>query len=416
MNQLSLKQELHLNVSLSLNQQLSLSMLKMNFVELYEFLTKEFENNPALEGELPSFGGFSNNEMALGHTKTTLKEELLFQIHTIKPSPDLVLCEYIIDNIDERGYLTLSVEEISKELNTPAHLIEESKKVIQGLEPIGVGACELKECLLIQLEKLYPHALAAKSLVRDHLSDLLHKKFELLEVKTSFSLEESKEAFEYIKTLNPVPGNGWASEYDIKFIRPDLLLFDDEDGFKIEMPKQGFDKIIINPYYIEQLTLPTDKNQEAIKRDLSRAKAVLKGLGNRDHTLFRIAKVMTDRQKEYLKWGKPLCSLRLSDIANKLDVHESTVSRGVDGKYMLYHDQMIELGSLLSKKSASGTSVDQVKQRLLWIIQKENKQSPLTDPQLMEELKEYGLDISRRTVSKYRQELGVASANQRKNQ
>lgn len=416
MNQLSLKQELHLNVSLSLNQQLSLSMLKMNFTQLYEFLTKEFENNTALEGELPGLGGLANDERALGYKKTTLKEELLFQIHTIKPKPNLALCEYIIDCIDERGYLTLNVEELSEDLNMPSYLIEESKQVIQGLEPIGVGARDLKECLLIQLERLYPQALAAKSLVKDHLTDLLHKKFELIERKTSFSLEEIKEALEHVKTLNPIPGNGWASEQDIKFISPDLLLFDDEDGFRIEMPKQGFDKIIINPYYIEQLTLPTDKNLEPIKRDLSRAKTVLKGLGNRDQTLFQIAKVMTDRQKEYLKWGRPLCSLRLSDIANKLGLHESTVSRGVDGKYILYHNQMIELGSLLSKQSASGTSVDQVKQRILWIIQKENKQSPLTDPQIMEELKEYGLGISRRTVSKYRQELGVASANQRKNE
>lgn len=414
MSPISLNQELHLNMSLSLNQQLSLSMLKMNFTQLYEFLTKEFENNPALEGELPNLSVLSNYEIESVDAKTSLKEELLFQLHMMKPSPNILICEYIIDCINERGYLTRNTEEISAELNRPFDLIEESIHVIQEFEPIGVGTYDLKECFLIQLEKLYPHALVAKSLVIDHLSDLLHKRFNLLTEKTSFSLEQIKEALECIRTLNPLPGNGWASKQDTQFISPDLLIFDDEEGFRIEMPKQGLDKMILNPYYIKQLALLQDKDQEHLKRDLSRAETVLKGIDNRENTLCQITKVIIDRQKEYLKWGKPLCSLRLIDIANQLGMHESTVSRGVNGKYILYHDRVIELTSLLAQQIENGISVDQIKQRLLFIIQKENKRLPLTDPQLMEELKGYGLGISRRTVSKYRQELGVASANQRK--
>lgn len=414
MNQLSLKQALHLSMNLSLNQQLSLSMLRMNVTELYSFLAKEFENNPALEGELPNLSAVSDYRMRQDHTTRSLKDELLFQLHMMKPSPNLMLCEYLIDHINDRGYLTQDLAEISMILNIPSDLIEESIRIIQGFEPMGVGAHDLKECLLIQLERLYPYDLTTKNLVSNHLSDLLHKRFDTLIAKTKFSLDEIKRSLGCISKLNPIPGNGWANEEAIAFVTPDLILLDEEEGFRIEVLNQGIDRMIINPYYIQQLTLSNSKNHEHMQGDLSRAQTILKGIRSRQSTLYEIAKVITDRQKEYLKWGNPLCSLRLIDIANQLGVHESTISRGVNGKYILYHEQVIELGSLLSQKSSTGASVDHIKKRLSLIIQKENKHKPFTDPQLMDELKGYGLEISRRTVSKYRQELGIGSAKQRK--
>lgn len=414
MNQLTLNNGLGLNVNLSLNQQLSLSLLKMNFVELNAFLIKEFESNPALDGELPSLSVLPDYALETHTPKGSLKEELLFQLHSMKPSQNLRICEYLIDLIDERGYLTQDILEMSKQLNMPYSLIEKSIRIIQDFEPIGVGAYDLKECLLIQLKKLYPNDLTTKLLVLNHLSDLLYKRFDILIEKTSFTLSEIKRSLHCVSSLNPIPGNGWSSDDSPLYIVPDVLLFDEGESFLIELPNKGFNKIVLNPYYIEHLAQSNKQDKTNIRETLNRAQTIIRGLKNREDTLYQITKVITARQRDYLKLGKPLSSLRLIDIAHALGVHESTISRGLSDKYVLYHGQMIKLSNLLSQKSSYGTSVDSIKTRLNLIIQNENKQRPFSDPQLMNELKSYGLDISRRTVTKYRQELGIASAKQRK--
>ena len=414
MNQLTLDKRLTLNVNLSLNQQLSLSLLKMNFAELNAFLTKEFESNPALDGELPSLNVLPDYELKTHVTKGSLKEELLFQLHSMKSCPNLRLCEYLIELIDERGYLTQDRLEMSKQLKVSYALIEECIHVIQDFEPIGVGAYNLKECLLIQLEKLYPNDLTTKLLVLNHLTDLLHKRFDILIEKTSFTLLEIKKALHCVSSLNPIPGNGWSSDDSPLYIVPDLLLFDEGEGFRIELPIEGFGKIVLNPYYMEHLAKSNQEDETPLREALNRTQVIIRGLKNREATLYQIAQVIIARQRDYLKMGKPLSSLRLIDIAHELNLHESTISRGISDKYILYHGQMIKLSHLLSQKGSHDTSVDSVKNRLNLIIQNENKQRPLSDPQLVDALKSYGLDIARRTVTKYRQELGIASAKQRK--
>lgn len=235
----------------------------------------------------------------------------------------------------------------------------------------------------------------------NHLPNLLHKNFDILIKETPFSLTEIKNGLNTLGSLNPIPGNGWFSDETTQFITPDILLFDDGDRFIIEIPSYGLNQMTLNPAYIDPQTL--SKYKQLIQRDLNRANIILKGLESRQNTLYQIAEIIIRTQGQYLKYNHPLSSLKLIDIANKLDIHESTVSRGISGKYILYNEGLIELRSLFSRSTFDGTSIHEIKKRLFLILKNEDKEDPFSDPKLAEELQRYGLKISRRTVAKYRQ-------------
>lgn len=389
-----------------------LSMLKMDFTQLHSFLNEEFSNNPALDGELPSLITIPDFPIKDYKQENSLKSQLLFQLQPLKSAAHKYICEYIIESLDHKGYLTQEETDISRQLKVPLDLVRESIHIIKDFEPLGIGAKDLKECLLIQVTRLYPNDLITKYLVTHHLSLLLDNDLNTIVSKTAFSLNEVKQSLTLLKTLNPLPANGWNNDVDIHFIAPDLIVVDDGEELIVEIPDYGLGKLSINPLYKDPKI--NSNHKKLLQEDLSRANTILKGLENRYSTLYNIGDIMVKRQAEYLKHNKPLASLSLIDIANQLGIHESTVSRGINGKYILYDDNLIPLRGLLSRSISNGTSVDEIKQRLALVIQNENKKQPFSDPQLAEELKAFGLNISRRTVNKYRNELNIKSAQERK--
>ena len=412
MHGLNLNQNLELNLGLTLNQQLMLSMLAMDLTQLQDFLNNEFSKNPALEGELPSLITMPEIPYRRDFQSDTFKDELLFQVRTEVQKTYHKTCNYLIESMDGRGYITESTGDLSNRLGLRQEQIEECIGIIQTLEPLGVGARDLRECLLIQLRNLYPSDLVAIRLVGQYLDLLLNRDFKSIIKETLLSKKEVENVYSLIKTLNPIPSNGWNDGYQSLYITPEILLYDQGDELVIEIPSQGIDKLKLNPIYTDPENLA--KYKKIFKDDLNRANTILKGLENRRSTLYNISNIMIMTQYEYIKYGKPLKKLGLKDIANRLGLHESTISRGIDGKYILYNEGIISLRSLLSRGGSDGSSADQIKQRLGLIIKGEDKKRPFSDPQLVEELESYGLKISRRTVTKYRNELKIDSASNRK--
>lgn len=364
------------------------------------------------DGERPSFESTYSKPTGLdGH--------LLWQLRTSElTKEEREVANYIIGNLDKNGYLDASIEEISIETKSSGEVVENILKVVQGFDPPGIAARDLKECLLIQLEQLGMQNTFTWTLVEQHLGDLELRKYDAIAKKHDLDVEDVYDALREIQKLEPRPGRPFVDEEPI-YITPDVYVKKVGDNYTITMNDSGLPKVRLNPIYQELANNPDAGDKEYLKDKLKQASWLLKSIEQRQQTIYKVTKSIVKFQREFLEQGvSALKPLVLKDVAEDVGMHESTVSRVTTNKYVHTPQGVYELKFFFSSGLRSGAggevSSESVKERIREMVAKENPKKPLSDQALVAMLKAEGVDIARRTVAKYREMLNILSSSRRK--
>jgi RNA polymerase sigma-54 factor len=333
------------------------------------------------------------------------------------------LVRHVISYLDDKGYVSATPEEIARGYDdpvTPAQ-VEEALKLVQQLEPPGVGARDLKECLLLQLTPETPQRDVLRVLITNHLEDIEHNRLPVIQRRTGFDLQIIKEAIEALKHLNPRPGARFAAE-NIPYVVPDIAVERREDGeYDVRLLDDWTPSIYISRRYLD---LYRDKSadpkaKEYLKRKIQAAQWLMESIEQRRSTLEKVTKAIIKHQRAFLDRGPEFIEpLKMQQIADQVGVHVTTVSRAVDDKWVQTPRGIFSLKRFFGggTQTSTGEEVawETIKQKLLEIIDKEDKSNPLSDEDLVAKLNEAGYPVARRTVTKYRKMLNIPSSRQRK--
>ena len=362
--------------------------------------------------------GFIENTAAQSESMT---KNLLRQLSLSMDNPtDFKLGEWIISEIDERGYFASSIEEGAEKLGIEAEELERVLKIIQTLEPVGIGAVDLRDCLLIQIEASHKDKPLLKKLVEDHLEQLAKKQYPKIAQALKISVQEVQELAEAVSSLEPIPGRYFANR-EVIYIQPDVVVKKVDNEYVVYLNDDGLPKLRISPFYRKLLKEYKDnrKTKEYIRDKLRSAQWLVKNIQQRKETILKVAQNIVDVQKSFFDRGVThLKPLTLKEIAERIGMHESTVSRVTTNKYMETPRGIFGLKYFFSSgiesaygNTASSTSVKEIIRQL---IANEDKNKPLSDQKITELLNKRGLSIARRTAAKYREELGVLSSKYRR--
>ena len=356
-------------------------------------------------------------------SEQTLAEKLLMDMGAALPDEDMPIAEYLVGSLDEKGYLSVKVDDVAYELDVPVDNVRAVLRVLQAQEPVGIGARNLRECLSIQIAHLeergltQPHAL---EIVTQYLTELGEHKFGRIAHELKVSQQEVAEVWEFVKTkLNPHPAHGFSStnssDRDTRamYVIPDVVIARGPDEFEVEVVESRRFQLRVNPMYT-RLSADLQRSSAAMNPDekrhvqqyVGRAKLFIANINQRRQTLFNITRCLVDQQREYLEHGvRHLRPLSRAAVALQLGVHESTVSRATAQKYvMLPNGEVIPYAHFFTPSLS-------VKDIMKEVIEKEGK--PLTDSEIVERLKEKGIHIARRTVAKYRMQLAILPSSLR---
>lgn len=334
---------------------------------------------------------------------------------------ELKIAEDIIGNINEDGYLTSPVEEISQRCHATSDEVEGVLKRIQELDPPGIAARNLPEALYLQLIKKGPRAALAAHIVRDHLNLLEKRDWHQLAKVLSVDIGRVRDAAEIIGHLDPRPGRIFYTEESTGVVPDAGIAYDDNNNLKIEIYNESIPELRINPHYRRLLRDPqTDaKTKHFIREKIQNAMNLIRALSLRQSTLREITEAIVKAQPDFFEKGfAHLRPLRLKDIASQTSMHESTVSRAISGKYVSTPQGMIPYRSFFSTKveSAGGEAESQksMMEKIRTLIQHESKAKPLSDQEIVKIFKAQGIVIARRTVAKYRDLLKILPSHMRR--
>ncbi|MCB5951989.1 RNA polymerase factor sigma-54 [Enterococcus sp. BWT-B8] len=423
---------------LAMTQQLqqSIQVLQYNTEELQTFIENKALENPLIELQ-PNHSDYTysgsrstqyNNEKEsnlmnqIPDSSISLFEYLIDQIHLNYRDTYLrTLVMFLTEFIDLNGYLTISLEEAAE--NAGAEEIEmlDALTLLQQLDPAGIGARDLRECLMLQTERDDQAPVLAYIVLEEEFTALANRKWADISKKFEIELTEVQEIFDYIQTLTPSPGSIFGSTLGI-YIRPDLKVKIEGDQLIVISNKEGAPQIRFQEAYFKKMEETKDKEvQEYISEKKKDFEWLQKTVAQRGDTILRVGKEIVARQKDFfLKPGRPIKPMTLKEIAQDLDIHESTVSRTVNGKYLETNFGSFELRSFFSQGLSRGAdgkeemSAIDVKKFIQQLIDEEDKAKPISDQKLVELLKEKKIEIARRTVAKYREALNIPASSKRK--
>ena len=420
----------------------SLSVLQMGTEELNQCIEEEVLSNPMLDyakepekkevrrSQGEGIGYYSRKKTedtdyqsylnAIADEKsedTELAEYLRMQLYTKKISPRLQkIGEYLIECLEESGYLKMDMDELAKGIGLSKEELEREIRFMQTLEPCGVFARDLKECLLLQVEGEEQMQRQARLLIEKYLDEIAQNKIPQISKQTGLTTAEITKTIRYIKEeLEPVPGRGYGCANRNEYIYPDITVKEDEKGYRIILNKEKVHTLELNREYLPMLgQVHSSEENKYLKEQYQKAKILLQNIGKREETLAAVAEAIVDWQREFFEKGKAsLKPMNLLDIAQELDVHESTVSRAVRDKYLECRWGIFELKYFFSNKTSDGNNCN-VLTCIQEIIRSENKQKPLSDAKIAEQLEKKGIRISRRTVTKYREQMQIPNTQMRK--
>lgn len=420
----------------------SLSVLQMGTEELNQCIEEEVLSNPMLDyakepekkevrrSQGEGIGYYSRKKTedtdyqsylnAIADEKsedTELAEYLRMQLYTKKISPRRQkIGKYLIECLEESGYLKMDMDELAKGIGLSKEELEREIRFMQTLEPCGVFARDLKECLLLQVEGEEQMQRQARLLIEKYLDEIAQNKIPQISKQTGLTTAEITKTIQYIKEeLEPVPGRGYGCANRNEYIYPDITVKEDEKGYRIILNKEKVHTLELNREYLPMLgQVHSSEENKYLKEQYQKAKILLRNIGKREETLAAVAEAIVDWQREFFEKGKAsLKPMNLLDIAQKLDVHESTVSRAVRDKYLECRWGIFELKYFFSNKTSDGNNCN-VLTCIQEIIRSENKQKPLSDAKIAEQLEKKGIRISRRTVTKYREQMQIPNTQMRK--
>lgn len=457
----SMKMTQEQRLILTQNMQQSIKLLQMSLHDLREYIDNEYSENPVLEVNEDMISSEEIQSNTVGETeekydhkklleelysdsyndksertysgeedisplsfiekKKSLKEFLQEQLLELSIPQDIaIMCDYIIESLDSRGYLEISTEEISKELNIDEEDIEKALKIVQALEPYGIGARDIKECLLIQSEKLNILDDNIEKMILNHLENIADNKYELVGKELNISPREAQRYGDLIKKLEPKPSRGFYTGEDVSYIVPDAEIKNIDGEFFIIMNENVLPRLMINKTYKQVLDNNENKEtSEYVKDKINQAIFLIKSIEQRKNTLYKVLECVVDKQKEFFIKGKQyIRPLTLKEVAEIIGMHDSTVSRAIKDKYILTSYGTIKIKDLFANGVSCNKDEDmttiKIKDEIKKIINGENKSKPFSDQIISSMLAEKEMNISRRTVAKYREELGIKSSAMRK--
>jgi RNA polymerase sigma-54 factor len=451
---LELKQTQKLSPVLTVQLQQAIRLLQLSKLELVEAIELEIEENPILEiteeepqqeteekesqeekremEELlerysPSEDFFPGEDREAPDYENmvrktyNLRDHLRWQIGLSDFNPgERIVAEWIIENIDDNGYLICGLEEISRDSGFPVEVLEPVLKKVQKLDPAGVGARDLKECVLIQYETSGERDPVFESVVANHFDLFQHNNLKGIAKDTGFPIGRIKEVFEKIKSFDPKPGRNFSDEF-ISYVVPDVYVVKGEEGFDIALNNDDIPEIRMSRYYLE---LATDRKvsgetKRYIKNKMKQAEWFIKSIKQRQRTLYLVAQSIVNFQREFFDNGlRSLRPLILKDVAQDVGVHESTVSRITTSKYMSTPHGVYEMKfffpTSINKGEGDPLSTNVVMDLMAELVKKEDKKKPLTDDEIAHILKSrHDINIARRTIAKYREILNIRSSRER---
>ena len=354
-----------------------------------------------------------------GGLEETLVSFLSRQLSRKKPEEELGrLVEYLIRCLDDDGYLRVPLEELSRQGGIPLERLEEALALLKTLEPAGVGAADLSQCLALQLERIGEEG-PALAIVRDHLDLLARRHYRAIAGRLDITVDQVEEALRTIRELDPRPGAVFQRMEQIYYPQPDLVVEEREGRLTVRSARGERRPFQVSRYYRDLLERSEDPEVRTyLTEKVRQAENVLWAARQREDTLMRCAQVIVERQAAFFREGpEGLAPLRMETVAQELELHESTVSRAVREKYLQCSRGLFPLHYFFSR--AVGTqegspSAAAARELLLRLIEGEDKASPLSDQQLCQRMAREGCALSRRTVAKYRELMGIPSAAARK--
>ena len=452
-----MQMDLKLNISqkqkLILTQimQQSINVLQMSAYDLREYIEKEFEENPILEADfnlIESKDNIDNTQLSkylndrydenynYQHNnedeasvfnfisdKKSLKDYLYEQLGEIKSDIKIKkVVSYMIESLDSRGYLENTLEEICSDLGIDKEKVQNALEILQSLEPCGIGARDLKECLLIQLKNKGILDEIIKEIVLKYLECIADCKYNYIAKELKITPKEVQAYGDIIKSLEPKPSRGYYTGEEVKFIIPDAYIVKIGDKYNVIMNKDIIPNITINNLYKQEILNGKNKKEvEYVKEKVNDAMGLINDIEQRNNTILKLLECIVKKQKAYFENGQEyLKPMTLRDLADEMALHESTVSRAIKDKYILTSRGTVKIkdlfcnGIVSSGINGEGVSTNTIKNKIKQLIQLENKNKPLSDQAICDLLKKEHIDISRRTVAKYREELGIKSSSKRK--
>ena len=357
----------------------------------------------------------------------TLQDYLWSQLITENfTDQETEIIKFMLECLDNKGYLEESIETIASYFRTDTEIVEDLLSDLQALDPSGVCARTLEECLKLQLERRDILTPVLESIIDNCLEMVAKNQIPAIARKLRLSPTETAGYCQIIKSLNPKPGVSFSSRDQLRYIIPDVTIVKFKDHFDILLNESMYPTIELNSYYRQMNQNPESSElKEYLGNKIRQAEWVKQCVTQRGKTLMQVSRAILEHQEEFFTFGPAhLNPLRLADIAQELDIHESTVSRAVSKKYLqcswgvypmnFFFSRSVAVQESSSESGTQSVTAADIKRVLREIIEEENKKKPYSDRLLGEKLAERGISISRRTVAKYREEEGIADASGRK--
>lgn len=423
----SQKQQQTQKLAMTQELQQAIQILQFNTEELQDYVETISLENPLFEIVAPKMqsdlmqmysGGIKEESfIQIADHPVSLFEHLIHQINlNYRDTFIREIMLALVENIDINGYLKVDEENFKTEINATDIQFLDGLTLLQQLDPPGVGARNLQECLMLQTEQDDYAPNLAYLILEESFDEIAKRKFEIIAKKYQLSLAQVQQILDYIQNLNPFPGAGFGSQ-DSNFIIPDLTLVRRADELVVLSNKRGQIRLNFQENYFNRLKAQADEETKIyLKEKLQQFEWLNKTMGQRKDTILEVGKIIVQQQAHFFETKQgALKPLMLKDIAKQLSVHESTISRAVNGKYIETDFGIFELRRFfVNKVNDEDTSADEVKKMIADFVEDEDKRKPLSDQKIVEMLAEREQKISRRTVAKYRDALKIPSSSKRK--
>ncbi|MGM0602947.1 MAG: RNA polymerase factor sigma-54 [Bacillota bacterium] len=422
------------------NLQMAIELLQYSGQELNEFVEEELQENPMLDREKVSsaeqfeariknqyqnFSGshFSGEDEEKDYSfenmveyRPDLYEHLENQLFEVVSPSEISIGRYIIGNLNEQGFLEEDIDSISEKLNESREKIKKVLSAVQHLDPSGIAARDLKECLLIQLNNSMFDTGLAERIIKEYYEELIEQRYENIIASLGEESEDVWAALNLISTLDPAPGRQLAQKKEPEYIIPDIIVKDIKGDYVIILNENASPTLRINPMYFQMMKEKNDsETAEFLKKKYKSALWLIKSIEQRRMTVYRLSKAIVERQQGFFERGiEYLKTMTMDEIAEIIGMHESTVSRAASGKYMQTPRGLFSLKYFFSS-GINGISSHSIKAIIRKYIENEDPESPLSDSKLSDLISHNEkIDLNRRTLAKYRNEIGIPSSRRRK--
>lgn len=396
------QQKLTQTLQLSMSMKNSLDILKLNQEELLDYIEALVEKNPVIAYK-PSTDMHTLLHETLSQTRT-LKDDLYMQLHTFPYAYDERICTYLIESLDEHGFLTSTIKEYAQCLQVSEDTIEDHLEILQSFEPCGIAAFDSVDSIRLQL--LHKHLFVSEYIFSNYPDDIIEKNYSKIAKSCHLSISEVMEALDHIKNCTPFPCSNYQNTKD-PVVLPD---------FEVKVIGQEIELIPKQPghFTIEDELAVMKEESEQIKQYFEEAYYFIDNLNKRNKTLMIMANELFHIQKNYFLYHDELQSCTLADIALKTGFHESTVSRTLSNKYYIFENEIYPVKQLFISSTKSGSSKDSILKAIQKFVKEEDKTHPYKDEELVDLLAEIDLYVSRRGVAKYRSLLDIPGSRERR--